>query len=125
MNKKKRYRCRFLIDYLSSRGIYGALGEIFWYAGHCASIFEGGGPQRRSFGLRKTIKAVEGVLSVENLFYLSSRGIYGALGEMFWYAGRIILPFKSSSSIRWALQPAIRDIAKIGVNSSRGSPSIL
>ena len=50
--------------YLSSSGIYFALGEIFWYAGHSASIFEGGGPQGMSKKLAHTNSAVEGVFVI-------------------------------------------------------------
>ena len=41
------------------------------------------------------------------------------------YAGRMILPALMSSSMRWALQPAILAQAKMGVYSSIGKSSML
>ena len=54
------------------------------------------------------------------IVYLFSIGTYSRVGFTPIYAGRMIFPAFCSSSRRWALQPAMRAIAKIGVYSSHG-----
>ena len=48
-------------------------------------------------------------------FYRSSNGTYAFSGMILRYAGRMILSIFTSSSMRCALHPTIRAIAKIGV----------
>ena len=59
------------------------------------------------------------------IYYLCSISTYSRLPEILLYAGRMILSTLINSSMRCALQPEILAIAKIGVNSSRGIPSML
>ena len=47
-------------------------------------------------------------------------GTYARRSETLSYAGRMILPALTSSSMRCALQPEMRAMAKMGVNSSTG-----
>ena len=58
-------------------------------------------------------------------YYRASRAVYSRRGMTLLYAGRMIFPALISSSTRWALQPAIREMAKMGVYSSSGRFSIL
>lgn len=58
-------------------------------------------------------------------YFLSLIGTYSLCSATAWYAGRMILPALTSSSMRCALQPAIRAMAKIGVYSSMGILSML
>lgn len=62
--------------------------------------------------------------TIFSIVYLFSIGTYSRVGFTPIYAGRMIFPAFCSSSRRWALQPAMRAIAKIGVNSSHGRSSI-
>ena len=57
--------------------------------------------------------------------YLSSYSLKLTCEPTYLYAGRIIFPALMISSRRCALHPAIREIAKIGVNNSSGIPSIV
>ena len=56
--------------------------------------------------------------------YRSLRSTYGRWGSMPLYAGRMIFELLACSSMMWALQPTTRAMAKSGVNSSSGRPSI-
>ncbi len=55
----------------------------------------------------------------------SESGAYSTRFCTHLYDGRMILPALSSSSMRWAHQPAIRLTAKMGVYSSSGRSSML
>jgi len=57
-------------------------------------------------------------------YHLLPSGTYSFSSATLMYPGLIIFPLFDSSSIRCADQPTILDIAKSGVNSSTGSPSI-
>ena len=54
----------------------------------------------------------------------SASGTYGAFLESGLNAGRIMRPPNATSSMRCAIQPTIRAVAKRGVNISCGMPSI-
>ena len=51
----------------------------------------------------------------EKADYRSASFTYSCRSATLLYAGRMILPLFASSSMRWALQPTIRAMAKIGV----------
>ena len=57
--------------------------------------------------------------------YLASSSTYRLTPPTFLYAGRMILGSTLSSSILWAHQPGSLAMAKIGVKSSWGMPSIV
>ena len=64
---------------------------------------------------KTSLTSVREVFLFQSLVQRSSKGLYSRAGQMFMYAGRMILPLLMISSIRWALQPGILAMAKIGV----------
>ena len=72
--------------------------------------------------LNSTISNMSNGLDIKA--HLFSIGTYSLSAEMEMYAGRMIFPPPTSSSMRCALQPTILAIANIGVNISSGMPSI-
>ena len=116
----------------------GFYGKVRWRALKCChlrAIEENRTPSRRlaaatvgfSFPSRDFFSSVrKEICELHNCAYFRSfMGTYARRAATLSYAGRMILPALTSSSMRCALQPEMRAIAKMGVNSSTGIFSIV